>query len=73
MISAGAGHAAGNDLGTLAHILAQAGQILVINVVNAVNAEAANLLAATMHGTGRTIHSHDPVTSLQVIFGQIDC
>ena len=36
MESAGTGHTAGNDLGALAHVLAQAGQILVINVINAV-------------------------------------
>jgi len=64
MESASAGDAAGNDFGTLADVFAQAGQILVINVINAVNAEGANLLAATMHRTRRTIHSHDPVTSL---------
>jgi hypothetical protein len=64
MESAGTGNTAGNDLGALAHVLAQAGQILVIDVLDAVNAEGANLLAATMHRTRRTIHSHDPVTSL---------
>jgi hypothetical protein len=64
MESASAGDAAGNDFGTLADVFAQAGQILVINAVDAINAEAANLFAAAMHRTRRTIHSHDPVTSL---------
>lgn len=44
MESASAGDAAGNDFGTLADVFAQAGQILVINAVDAINAEAANLL-----------------------------
>ena len=48
MESAGTGHTAGNDLGALAHVLAQAGQILVIDVLDAVNAEGANLLAAML-------------------------
>lgn len=43
MESASAGDAAGNDFGTLADVFAQAGQILVINAVDAINAEAANL------------------------------
>lgn len=64
MESASAGDAAGNDFGTLADVFTQAGQILVINVVDAISAEAANLFAAAMHRTRRTIHSHDPVTSL---------
>ena len=46
MESASAGDAAGNDFGTLADVFAQAGQILVINAVDAINAEAANLFAA---------------------------
>ena len=64
MESASAGDAAGNDFGTPADVFAQAGQILVINAVDAINAEAANLFAAAMHRTRRTIHSHDPVTAL---------
>ena len=54
MESASAGDAAGNDFGTLADVFAQAGQILVINAVDAINAEAANLFAAAMHRTRRT-------------------
>ena len=58
MESTGTGHTAGNDLSALAHVLAQAGQILVINVLNAIDAEASNLFAAAVHRAGRTIHSH---------------
>src|SRR5699024_6764684 len=43
---AGAGHAAGDDLRALADILAQTGNILVIDMIDTINAEAANLLAA---------------------------
>ena len=58
MESAGTGHTAGNDLSALAYVLAQAGQILLINVLNAIDAEAADLFTAAMHRAGRTIHSH---------------
>ncbi len=46
MEGAGACDAAGNDLRALGHIFAQAGNIFVIDVLDAVYAEAANLLAA---------------------------
>ena len=42
---------AGNDLGPLRDVLAQTGNILVIDLVNAIDAEAADLLAAAAHGT----------------------
>ena len=64
MESASAGDAAVNYFGTLSDEFAQAKQNLVIKADNAINAEAANLFAAAMHRTRRTIHSHDPVTSL---------
>ena len=43
MEGAGACDAAGNDLRALGHIFAQAGNIFVIDVLDAVYAEAANL------------------------------
>ena len=46
MEGAGACDAAGNDLRALGHIFAQAGNIFVVDVLDAVYAEAANLLAA---------------------------
>ena len=49
MESAGAGDAAGDDLGPLAHILAQTGNILVINVLDMIHAEAANLAACLLY------------------------
>ena len=50
MISAGAGHTAGNDLCTLRDVLTQTGHVLVIDGVDAIDTEAANLLAAATHG-----------------------
>ena len=50
MISAGAGHTAGNDLCTLRDVLTQTGYVLVIDGVDAIDTEAANLLAAATHG-----------------------
>jgi hypothetical protein len=51
MAGAGAGHAAGQDLRTLGHVTAQAGDILVIDALHAVSTEAADL-AATLAGAG---------------------
>ena len=47
MESAGTGNAAGNDLRALGNVLAQAGDVFIVNVVDTVHAEAANLLAAS--------------------------
>jgi hypothetical protein len=44
MVSAGAGHTAGNDLSTLRDVLTQTGHVLVIDGVDAIDTEAANLL-----------------------------
>ena len=44
----GAGHTAGQDLAALGHILAQAGSILVVNVLDFINTESANLAAAIL-------------------------
>ena len=45
MSCAGAGHAARKDLASLGHEAAQTCDVLVINVLYLVNAEASNLLA----------------------------
>ena len=45
MSCAGACHAAGKDLSSLGHIAAQTCDILVINVLYLINAEAANFFA----------------------------
>ena len=50
MVSAGAGHTAGNDLSTLRDVLTQTGNVLVIDGVDTIDTEAANLLAAATHG-----------------------
>jgi hypothetical protein len=50
MESAGAGDTAGNDLCTLRDVLTQTGNVLVIDGVDAIDTEAANLLAAATHG-----------------------
>ena len=46
MERAGAGDTAGDDLGALADILAQTGHILIVDMLDAVYAEAADLAAA---------------------------
>ena len=45
MESAGAGNTAGNDLCTLRDVLTQTGHVLVIDGVDTIDTEAANLLA----------------------------
>ena len=50
MESAGAGHTAGDDLCTLRNVLTQTGHVLVIDGVDAIDTEAANLLAAAADG-----------------------
>src|SRR5699024_10430444 len=47
VMRAGAGHAAGQDLAALGHILAQAGSILVVDVLDLIHTKSANLAAAT--------------------------
>ena len=47
MICAGTGNAAGNNLRALGNVLAQTRNILVVDVVHTINAEAANFFAAT--------------------------
>lgn len=44
MVSAGAGHTAGNDLSTLRDVLTQTGHVLVIDGVDAIDTEAATFL-----------------------------
>ena len=56
MESAGTGNAAGNDLRALGNVLAQAGDVFIVNVVDTVHAEAANLLAAST-GAATTVHA----------------
>ena len=46
MEGAGAGDAAGNNLRALGHILAQTGDIFIVDVLDAVHAQAAHLFAA---------------------------
>ena len=55
MISAGAGHTAGNDLCTLRDVLTQTGHVLVIDGVDTIDTEAANLpLQIGNHATLQT-------------------
>ena len=46
MLRAGAGHATGDNLRTLRDESSQAGDILIIDILNAVNAEGADFLSA---------------------------
>lgn len=48
MRGTGAGDAAGQDLSPLGHIAAESGDILVVDVLNLIDAEAANLAAASV-------------------------
>ena len=52
MKRAAAGNAAGQDLSSLGDELSQAESILIINVLDLVRAEGANLLAAAGRGLG---------------------
>ena len=52
-----ASHTAGDDFGTLRDIFAKLDDIFIVNGLDAVYAEAANLFAATALGTARTVAS----------------
>ena len=61
MVSAGAGHTAGNDLSTLGHVLSELSNVLVINEFRTINAELANLFSGALNCVSRSIKlfSHD--------------
>ena len=51
MTGAGAGHSAGNDFCSLAQVSSQAGNIFVVDILNAVNAELAYFFSALSGAT----------------------
>jgi hypothetical protein len=58
MVSAGAGYAAGEDFSALRHTAAEAGDIFIVHVLNAVNAELADFFTGFAVSSVVTIHSH---------------
>ena len=65
VLRAGAGYTAGDDFRTLRNIFAQFHNILIIDVLNAVNAKAANLLAAPSLGAAASFASFGSFGSFQ--------
>jgi hypothetical protein len=58
MICAGAGYTTGENLGSLSHALLQLCDILVVDLLNAVYAEHANLLARALRRTRTSFTFH---------------
>lgn len=63
MTGAGAGHSAGNDLSSLRKISPQAGNIFVIDGLNLIDAESANL-SSGLSVAGSVVTLHVGKTSL---------
>lgn len=68
VLSASSGNSAGQNLGTLAYALSESGYILIVDMIDLICAEYANLLVLAATVSGRTRSSYGSSGSLRYGF-----